>query len=200
MTRAEIEALLPFLANGTLAGEERAKVEAALDADPELRAEYAALVAIRSGMRAEEPGYSPGEIGLARLMRSIGEEGAGTPPAQSALPPARSASPGLWRIAAAVLLAVVLAQGAFLLRDGGAPGYELAGEDRAALLAAVHPDTTEAALRAALLEAGVEIVGGPSALGLYALAPVDSAVLAGDARAALLSTGVFESVEVTAAE
>lgn len=200
MTRADIEALLPFLANGTLDGQERAIVEAALDADAGLRAEYAALIRIRSAMQAEDAGYSPGEIGLARLMRSVDAEVANARPARSALPVARSASPSLWRIAAAVLLAVVLAQGAFLLRGGGGAGYELAGEDRSVLLVAVRPDATEAALRAALLDAGAEIVGGPSALGLYALAPIDTGASVEAVRAMLIGSGVFETVDQTARE
>jgi hypothetical protein len=199
MTRAEIEALLPFLVNGTLDGPERDDVEAALDADPDLRAQYHALVAIRDQMRGEEMDYSPGDIGLARLMRSIDVEGSGT----AASPPpvaAPATRPMPWRIAAAVLLAVVLAQGVMLMRGDSVGGYELAGENRAVLQAAVRPDTPEAALRAALLQAGVEIVGGPSALGLYALAPVDPAASAAEARAALLESGVFDSVDLITGE
>ena len=67
MTRDEIEALLPFLANDTLTGEERQSVEAAVNADPDLLAELAALRAIRQTMQSDMV-QSPGDMGLARLM------------------------------------------------------------------------------------------------------------------------------------
>ena len=73
MTRDEISALLPFLANGTLEGDERAEIEAALAEDAALQAELRALRAIRATMQAEES-FSPGEMGLARLMRGVEAE------------------------------------------------------------------------------------------------------------------------------
>ncbi|MEC8196124.1 MAG: hypothetical protein VX228_07375, partial [Pseudomonadota bacterium] len=76
MTRDEISALLPFLANDTLEGAERAEVEAAVAADAALQAELTALQAIRQQMQADqEAAYSPGEVGLARLMRLVEAEG-----------------------------------------------------------------------------------------------------------------------------
>ena len=71
MTTAQIHELLAFRANGTLEGEDLATVEAALAADADLRAELAALTAIRATMQAEEV-QSPGDFGLARLMRGFG--------------------------------------------------------------------------------------------------------------------------------
>ena len=53
MTRDEIEALLVFLANDTLEGEERAAVEAAVAGDLALQAELEALKSIRSEMQAD---------------------------------------------------------------------------------------------------------------------------------------------------
>lgn len=194
MTRAEAEALLPFLVNGTLDGAERAEVERLLSEDPGLRADHAALMAVRDTLQAEDAGHSPGEIGLARLMRGVDADGTAAPLASGRMPAVR-----LWQIAATVLLAVALAQGAFLIRStGDGPGYELAGTRAAPLVAAVRPETTEAALRAALLDAGAEIVSGPSALGLYGLAPVNDTVTLETLRAALLASELFESVDVSA--
>lgn len=182
MNRDEILALLPFLANDTLTGNERAEVEAAVAADPELQAELAALRAIRATMQAEDA-YSPGEIGLARLMRDV----------QMQTPARAARRPLLWQAAAAVLLAVVVGQAAFLMRPGDPGGYQLAGEE-AAFRVTIAPDTSESALRALLLEAGVEIVGGPSALGFYQLAPLDGVTLDA-ARAILQASEIIESVE-----
>ncbi|NKB28551.1 MAG: hypothetical protein GKR99_13755 [Rhodobacteraceae bacterium] len=69
--RDEVEALLPFLANDTLDGEERARVEAAVAADAELAVQLRALRRIRSEVKAEALDWSPGEMGLAKLLREI---------------------------------------------------------------------------------------------------------------------------------
>jgi anti-sigma-K factor RskA len=203
MTREEIEALLPFYVNGTLNEAERAMVEAALAAEPSLRDEVAALSAIRENLQAEPAEYSPGEMGLARLMREVEAEAPAAAPRAPAEASARGAVTGvnrLWRIAAAVLLGVALVQGAFLLRGADRPGFELAGAREAALQVTVRPDTTEAALRAALLAAGLEIVAGPSALGVYGLAAVEADASAAAARDALIGSGLFETVDLTAEE
>ncbi|SFR33027.1 hypothetical protein SAMN04488005_0420 [Yoonia tamlensis] len=163
--------LLPFLANGTLEGEELAQVQAAVDQDPALAAELAALENMRATMQADDTAYSPGELGLARLMRDID-----APHQQSTAPRAR-----IWQIAAAILLAVAVGQTVLLTQtDPSGQGYELAGDTGAQFTITVHPDTAESDLRALLLAAEVEIVSGPSALGLYGLALLEGA----DAQAA----------------
>lgn len=172
----EIAELLPFLANETLTGEERARVEAAVAADPALQAELAALRRIRAEMQAAPaPAHSPGELGLRRLMRRLDEE---APAPQVAAP--RAAGPGLWRIAAVVALALLAAQSALFWSGGGGPDVELAGDAPVAargpaLTVAFVEDAPEGAIRALLLELRLEIVGGPSALGLYRLAAQDEA-------------------------
>lgn len=195
MTQDEISALLPFLANGTLKGDERALVEAALAEDEVLRDELRALQAIRATMQAED-GFSPGEMGLARLMRGVEDETPEAAPAQIPTPPRRT---WVWQAAAAVLLAVVVGQAALTWRapapGGPAPGgYELAGGAEAALTVTVAPGVSEAALRALLQQTGVVIVGGPSALGLYELAPAEG-VDVDKARAALEASALIDSVQ-----
>lgn len=184
MTRDEISALLPFLANGTLEGTERAEVQDAVTHDPELAAELAALKAVRATMQAEDS-FSPGEMGLARLMRDVDAE-------------ARAANvnrrPLIWQIAAAILLAVVVGQTVWQIADTGPGGYQLAGDTPAPFTAAFRADVTEAELRALLLQAGVEIVSGPSALGLYALAPVEG-VTQDEARTELEASDLIEALE-----
>lgn len=195
-TRDEIHELLPFLANDTLEGEERRAAEEAVTGDAELRAELSALRAVRETMRAEES-YSPGEMGLARLMREVEAEA----PRAAAAPPAAPARPWLGQAVAAVLLVAVLGQGAFLMRGAGevpsaeAPeGYSLAGaEADAPITVAIVPTATEQALRDLLLEAGVEITAGPSALGFYQLAPVEGVTL-DTARGILEASDIVEDL------
>lgn len=205
MTRAreELALDLPFHVNGTLDPEAAAEIAAWLATDPAARAEAEALAAIRADMQAEDL-RSPGEFGLARLMRDIDREAAAAPAPR----PAATAAPRvwLWKLAAAVALAAFLGQTWLGLgRDGGplnmaGPRYGLAGGGDAPgaaaataprLVAAFAPAATEAEIRALLLEAGVEIVAGPSALGLYRLAADDPAA----ALAVLRGAAIVESVE-----
>ncbi|KMW59000.1 hypothetical protein AIOL_003981 [Candidatus Rhodobacter oscarellae] len=189
MTRDDIQALLPFLANDTLTGDERAEVEAAVAKDAELQGELSALKAIRETMQAEEM-YSPGEMGLAKLMRDV--EAEAEAPAPRASQPLRR--PVLWQVAAAILLAVVLGQAVFLTQ-GGDPntgGFELAGTE-AAFEITIAPDAPESAIRDLLLEAGVEIVAGPSALGVYQLNPIEG-VTEDEARGILSVSDLIESL------
>lgn len=197
MTRPEIEALLPFMVNGTLEGEELEIVEAALERDAGLRAEYAALAALRDTMQAEEAGYSPGEMGLARLQKALdGDAAFGTPPSDRMTARSATIAP-IWRIAAMILLVIAIGQGAVLLRGAGEPSYELAGDNAAALVVSIRPDTTEAALRAILVETGLEIVGGPSALGFYDLAPLDPETPLDTFRARLEASGLFDTITLS---
>ncbi len=187
MTRDEISALLPFLANDTLEGTERAEVQDAVANDRELAAELDALRAIRATMQAEDA-FSPGEMGLARLLRDVEAE---TSAANS------NRRPLVWQIAAAVLLAVVVGQTVYQFTDATSPGYQLAGADAAAFTVGFRTDVTEEALRSLLLQAGLEIVAGPSALGLYALAPLEG-VTVDEARAALETSDLIETLQSAA--
>ena len=186
MTRDEIEALLPFLANDTLEGEERAEVEAAVAADATLATELAALKLIRAQMR-DESVQGPGEFGLARLNREIERE-------EQTTRMARWQGRGLLQLAAALVIAVMV--GGYLLTGGQEPGgYELAGE-APAIMVSFAENTTEAEIRATLLAAGVVIVDGPSALGFYGLAPLPDVDLATAEETLRAAEGIVTSVEV----
>jgi hypothetical protein len=183
MTRQEIIENLPFLANETLGREERAEVEAAVAGDAALQAELDVLRVVRRTLRGEEM-TSPGEFGLARLMRGVETE------AKTA---ARAPQPRIWQAAAAVLLAVVLGQGLLMTRSSDTAGYQLAGTPEPDFTIAIRPDAAEAGLRALMLDAGVTIIAGPSALGLYQLS-LTGDVAATDARAILEGSALLESV------
>ena len=208
-SRDDIEALLPFYANGTLEGADRAAVEAALETDAELRADLAALQAIRQTMQAEEVA-SPGDFGLARLMRDVEAETPVTAPPAAAndnvVPVTRLR---LWQTAAAVILAVGLGVN-LLPGPGDAPetgrsiatdeaptteeGFSRASGDAPDFTIAFAPDAREAEIRALLLQAGVEITQGPSALGLYGLSLLDS-VSDETARPILANSGIVDDLQ-----
>lgn len=193
MTRDEIEALLPFYANGTLAGAERAAVEAALAEDAGLRGDLAALRAVRETMQAE-PVQSPGEFGLARLMREIDRDSAAAPP-----PAQGRGVSGLWRVAAVLALALALGQlvwSGLQPAPGEGPAVTLAGGEGPGFLLGFAPGTTEAALRELLLDLDLVIVDGPTAVGFYRVVPgdPDTADLAA-LRAALAAAPIVENLD-----
>ncbi|PIV75917.1 MAG: hypothetical protein COW55_03630 [Rhodobacteraceae bacterium CG17_big_fil_post_rev_8_21_14_2_50_65_11] len=187
MTCDEVNELLPFRANGTLEGEELVAVEAALAADADLRAELAVLIAIRDTMQAEEA-QSPGDFGLARLLRDVEAEARGPTPLAANDNVVSLTRLRIWQVAAAVVLAVGI--GFTLPQFATSPepvagrdaesavgeGYSLAsGGETADFTVIFSPDASEREIRALLLDAGVEIVSGPSAIGLYRLNLLDSA-------------------------
>jgi anti-sigma factor RsiW len=204
-SRDELELRLPFHVNGTLSEDEAREVEAWLAQDDAARAEAEGLAAIRAGMQAEDV-RSPGEFGFARLMREVGREAAAPVPASGvssvAAPAAANSArrPWLWQAVAAVAVAALVGQ--VLIDRPGAPGagFELAGAPPAAevagpaLVVAFAPGATEAEIRALLLDAGSEIVAGPSALGLYRLASDDPEA----ALAVLRGATIIESVTTEA--
>ncbi|CUH70173.1 putative anti-sigmaE protein [Thalassovita autumnalis] len=198
MTRDEISALLPFLANDTLEGAERAEVEAAVAADTALQAELTALQAIRQQMQAEQQAaYSPGEVGLARLMRSVEAEAAPADlPEKAPDQPDGIIRPVFWQVAAALLLAWSLGQAIYYGQSGSPDspaGYQLAGD--AALQIAFAPEAPEVEIRGLLLAAGVEIMAGPSALGLYELRLLDGVTL-DEARSVLSASDLVDSLSL----
>lgn len=194
--RREIEELLPFLANGTLEGDERAMVEAAVAADESLAWELDYLKAVREQVKSREVANSPGEFGLARLMKEIDTEAAGSGGAASP----EVVRPRVWQWAAAAAVALLVAQTALVWGPGGDPGLELAGggggaADGPVLIVAFSDGASESAIRQLLLSQGLEMVGGPSALGLYRVAATDEA--AADAALAALRAagGIVDSAE-----
>lgn len=192
MTRAEdrilAEELLPFHVNGTLDGDEKDAVEAALKVEPDLAAEAAALSEMRTRMQAEDMGYSPGDMGLARLMRDIDSE--------SVAPKSRFAGFG-----AGFAIAAVLAMAAFLVAPMLQPNapvyYEQASGDAGdlGLTVAFRSDATQAQISDLLLNAGAVIIDGPTALGLYRIAPLDGADLTALAETLRASPTLIESVD-----
>ncbi|GAB4271186.1 MAG: hypothetical protein Kow0013_23840 [Pararhodobacter sp.] len=187
-TREDLELDLVFLVNGTLDDAARTELEALIAEDETLAAERDALSAIRAEMQAEEI-LSPGEFGLARLMRDVAREGAGM-----AGPPAANRT-WMWQAAAAIAVVALLAQ-SLLMRGGEAEHFELAGAgEPGSLVATFAPDATEADIRGVLLDSGVEIVGGPSALGLYRLEPLEGVEVQEAARTLRAAASIVESVE-----
>ena len=181
-----IAELLPFWINGSLSADEAAEVAAAVAANPALADEAAFLRALRDRMQAEPPGYSPGEIGLARLKRQLAPQ---TAPRRVSLATA----------AAVALIAAGLGFAAQTLLRPAPVEYIQAsgGTDGPALLVAFQPTAPAQAISQALLAEGLTILDGPSALGLYRLAAPDApgADLAALAERLQARADLFEMVD-----
>jgi len=183
--RRDIEMLLPFYVNGSLDDAERARVDAAREADDGIDREIAFLEALRTGIRAAEgetanQTNSPGEFGLKRLER---DRRAVAQPGQTAPLPGETVPmrPGLiqrgaWRpMALAASLALVIGFGAANLIAPGGDTYQAAGDGAVSLAGPVIqisfvPTTSERAIRAVLRQNKLSIISGPSALGIYRVA------------------------------
>ena len=156
----EIEELLPFYLNGSLSGDEHARVEAALKADEGLRQQLEFLSAISGAVQSDGPASAaPGDLGLARLRRDIGRQ-----------QPRRSALRSVSALAAAFILGVgVMALWPSLDRGPEDAIYEQAGGPvaKGALIVAFRPGATAEQISTLLLSVDGVIVDGPSAIGLY---------------------------------
>lgn len=185
-----IAALLPFWVNGTLTSDEAAAVEAAVAADPALAKEVVFLQAVRSQMQTIQPGYSPGEIGLARLKRAI--------TAQPDAAPARRDVPLRIVVAATVVAAMVGFAANETLRGPQPAEYVQAsgGADVPALVVAFQGHATSQAISDFLLAKGLVILDGPSAIGLYRIAPTDAVDLAGLAEQLQARSDLFDVVDL----
>ncbi len=118
---AALRLLLPFHLNGTLPSDQRAQLDAALAASPELRAELAALTVLQLQVREQGAALTgtdqAREARLAALLEQLpAQERAATPPPRYAVPPAPSRlaaalallTPARWVPAVALSLAVVV--------------------------------------------------------------------------------------------
>jgi len=188
--REDLELLLPFHANGTLTPQEQARVEAWLAEDPDAAADAAGLAAIRLGMQAEDV-RSPGEFGLARLLRDVRQD---QPGAASAPPRSTWRQPLLWQAVAALAVAALLGQ-ALWPGQNAEPRFEMAGADEGpALVVGFSASATEGQIRMLLNALGLEIVSGPSAVGLYRLHSIDGADTTQTVPALEAATDIVETV------
>jgi anti-sigma factor RsiW len=189
----EAQELLPWLANGSLAGTELERVQAHLQTCADCRTELALL----HTLRAVGPGAAPPGDPEAALARLLPQLDAPVPlPVQPAVAPllqgwrARlAANDRSWlRAAVALQLCVIAGLGAMLARPSASPdaqagAYRLlgAGEGaRSSLVVTFRPDTPERELRRIVLAGGARVVGGPTATGAWLLDTGDApdAVLA----------------------
>jgi hypothetical protein len=191
--RQELSELLPFYLNGTLEEDARDRVDAALAEDADLRADLDFLKMVQAETLSREVTNSPGEFGLARLMRDIEAERVQAAPVQVS-------GTRFWKLATAACLALFLATSALLVSSPDtmmrlASGGTVTIHEGPVFTVAFNENATEAEIRDLLLSLDIEIVAGPSALGLYTVVAAEDADAVAVAAALAAASGLVESVE-----
>lgn len=186
MVQNDISVLLPFYLNGTLPAADHARVKLALEDDSALRVELEMLGRLRTAVREDIAGNSPGEIGLARLKRELAAD----------LPKARK--PSIAALAAAFVLgAVVSALVAATALRAPDETYRQASGGAApmSLVVAFRANATSEQISDLLLAQDALIVDGPSAIGLYRLSLPEGADLDAVVAGLVASSDIVESAE-----
>jgi hypothetical protein len=169
-----------------------ARIAQAAEQDPDLRTELALMRSLRSALAEQTAEPAPGDLGWARLSRAIEAEA----------PRQRRGAP-VWRVAAVAAVGAVAAWQFVALPlipglRGTEPGYVTATDRPAGAVTATVafvPDATEGRIRALLAETGAQIVGGPTALGLWRLGFADDAARAGAIARLAAEPDLVESVQ-----
>lgn len=183
--REEIELLLPWYLNGTLAASDVAKVETYLDSHPDMATQLATLREdMDESIYANEAITGPSGAALDRLMADIEQE---TPMRHRVAQVKRgfltsideflrSLSPGRLGFAAMAAAAVIMLQAGFvgtmmLSPPSGGSTYETASGDPALtgtfVLIQFKPGASFNQVSTLLSEQGAEIVAGPKPGGLF---------------------------------
>jgi anti-sigma factor RsiW len=153
------EDLLPWYANGTLAGEERVQVERHIESCEQCRQELALMRALRLSVKQDRSANTPGELGLRRLLRDVKAGG--------------GAARAWWRPALAAAAVVIVAQALVLAallwprEQSITPLGSRVGTEAATLQVRFAPTATEAEIRSAINDINGVFIDGPGALGVY---------------------------------
>jgi hypothetical protein len=180
----ELDGLLPFFVNGTLGADDRARIEVALAASHDLRANLVAQEQFAHQIKAQGEKLMEGSSDVEeRLITVLGDlPDQATPPKTIDAAPASGSSlkaflgflnPGNWHPAVSLALAVaVLAQGAWIVSGNGGThsnDYQtVSGPDGASLgdgpMLIIRPaeDARWADVERLLEEEGLTLVSGPN--------------------------------------
>lgn len=176
MDRQQAAELLPWYANGTLADDQRAQVEAWVARDAALRADLELLRQAGTVLRAtaERPVHSSVGRFLDRIAAEpANAEGANVVGLKRASRPVSAGRKWAFALAAGVMLAQAVVIGVLVTREGDDGALEpLSGPahgQRPNLQVTFVETAPEIEIRALLAETGAQIVGGPGSLGVYRL-------------------------------
>jgi hypothetical protein len=212
-THAEAWALLPWLANGRIASEDREWVEAHLQGCEECRAELAAQRLVASHVTRSES-VSPQPVGSDE-QRSFNKLWARIEAAESAsvpisgtggatLPAPRASRTVRWLAAAVVVQAIGLGILGVTVNSRGTPDFETVSTAEArpnapAVRLVFAPDTSIASINTLLTHQGLSIVGGPGKAGNFT-AELSADAVASGASAESVASVMSKDPNVTFAQ
>jgi hypothetical protein len=180
-SHAETRELLPWMANGTLAGAELERVRAHLGQCAACRARLEWERSLRAATQPQ-PSLSAGQAFAALLPRLGAQEAAGAGPGPGPWAGLAAANDPRWlRAVAAIELGVILVLGLVLAWGGGEGGYRTLGERPAAqghIVVSFAPATPEHELRRIVEGSGGRVVDGPTVSGAWVLAAAPGASMA----------------------
>lgn len=182
--KKNISELLPFYVNGSLDESEAAIVRDAVEADANLADEERELRSLRDQMQNQTVGNSPGELGLARLMRDI----------DRAQPAPLVEKRTVWAsLAASAVTALAIFGWTQMTNE---PVYVQASGESAieGIEVLLHPNITVQELSDTLIDLELVIVDGPTALGIYRIGPEAGQELSEVANKLMGLTNVFDYV------
>jgi anti-sigma factor RsiW len=156
-THRQLEDLLVSYVNGTASRDDAERVQAAIREDQAMAAEYRLLTALRSAVKVPS-GDTPGEFGLERFRRTLDRH----------LREERKLR--FWR--ALTALAASLFVGVAVLHlvnphDETASYQALSASGAGTLQIRFQPDATSAQMQDLFRDLRLDVVSGPSALGVY---------------------------------
>lgn len=163
----KISLMIPAYLRGDLTDVERREVEMAAAANASVAADIKFQKNLKSGLKSDEDGFAPGELGWAKLSKAINQEDAALEKVAT--------EPRFWKYATAILAVATIGQagvlGAVASKDDVAAQYTTVSEFPSQIFATSKvgfiPEVTESQLTESLLFVDATIVAGPSSLGLY---------------------------------
>lgn len=213
-THAEAWALLPWLANGRIAPEDREWVEAHLQGCAECRAELAAQRLVASHVTQEGTGSpvsppSEEQRSFNKLWARIEASEAATPAMETAGVTAQSAAPRSsrtvrWLAAAVVVQAIGLGVLGLALRSDDGGDFKTVSDavprlNAPAVSIAFAPDTSIGTINTLLTHQGLSLVGGPGRSGNYT-AELSADAVASGASAESVASVMSKDPNVTFAQ
>lgn len=178
-----ISLLIPAYIRGELSDEETAQVEAAAKVDPAIARDIELQRSLRATLQSAPPPTAPSWEALKADMDAHDSRTADDKVVAFTPPPANDREgfvPRIWRVAAAGLAVIAIGQAGvmgYMATHDEAPRYVTASSisESAAFKVGFGVGVSEADLRNMLLDAELRIVDGPSAIGLYTVAPAGDA-------------------------
>jgi len=177
---------LPWLVNGRLHDEEKESLESALDESQELRDEKEYLSAMHQTIKNQALPAAPVEMGWSRLKRDIHQQ-------------KKVKRTDGWRVATIAASFLVVVQAAIITlpmvqQDMTLTPLSSQSIELSTLTVKFSSTATEAEIQALLLENNLQIIEGPSAIGLYVLS--SNAAGRSEAYMVLSSQRIIEHVQM----